>query len=96
MEDNSYYHRDTRCGATKIKQCVESRHRFFVFLLIFYFTTYHNMQQAKRIKNSTNVRRFGEKVTHRYNSVDAPNFVFTPEGSPKASIGAKLYLISAG
>jgi hypothetical protein len=44
------------------------------------------MQQAKCIKKkSINVRRFGEKVTHRYHSVDALNFVFTPEGSPWAN-----------
>jgi hypothetical protein len=39
------------------------------------------MQNAKK---STNVRRFGEKVTHRY-SVDALNFFFSPEGSPWAN-----------
>jgi hypothetical protein len=43
------------------------------------------MQQPNCIKKSTNVRRFGEKVTHRYHLVDALNLFFTPEGSPWAN-----------
>jgi hypothetical protein len=38
------------------------------------------MEQAKCIKKSTNVRRFGEKVTHRY-SVDALNFFYSKRKS---------------
>jgi hypothetical protein len=38
----------------------------------FFVATYNNMQQGKCITKSTNVRRFVEKVTHRYHSVDAP------------------------
>jgi hypothetical protein len=41
------------------------------------------MQQAKWIKKSTNVRRFGEKVTYRYHSVDALNFLSLPKEVPR-------------
>jgi hypothetical protein len=40
------------------------------------------MQQAKCIKNSTNDRKFGVKVTHRYHSVDALNFFSLPKEVP--------------
>jgi hypothetical protein len=40
------------------------------------------MYQAKCIKKSTNFRRFGEKVTHRYHSVDALNFISLPKEVP--------------
>jgi hypothetical protein len=40
------------------------------------------MQQAKGITKLTNVRRFGEKVTHRYHSVDALNFCSLPKEVP--------------
>jgi hypothetical protein len=33
------------------------------------------MQQAKCITESINVKIFGEKVTHRYHSIDALNFI---------------------
>jgi hypothetical protein len=42
----------------------------FFLTFYFYFATYNNLQQAECIKKSTNVRGFGEKVTHRYHSVD--------------------------
>jgi hypothetical protein len=40
------------------------------------------MQKAKCMKNLTNVRRLGEKVTHRYHSVDALNFFSLPKEFP--------------
>jgi hypothetical protein len=35
------------------------------------------MQPSKCITKSTNVRRYGEEVTHRYHSVDALYFFFS-------------------
>jgi hypothetical protein len=43
------------------------------------------MQQTESIRKSTNVRRLGEKVTHRYHSVDELNFF----SLPKVVTGAK-------
>jgi hypothetical protein len=55
---------------------------FFFLTFYFHFSTYNNMQQAKCIKKSTNVRRFGEKVTHRYHPVDALHFFSLPQEVP--------------
>jgi hypothetical protein len=41
------------------------------------------MQQAKFITKSTNVRRFGENVTHSYHSVDGLNFFLLPKEVPR-------------
>jgi hypothetical protein len=54
----------------------------FFLTFYFYFATYNNMQQAKCITKSTNVRIFGEKITHRYHSVVALNLISLPKEVP--------------
>jgi hypothetical protein len=61
--------------------------RSVVLFVIFYFVTFNNIQLAKCIMKSTNVRGSDEKVTHTYQSVDALKFFH----SRRKSLGQCLF-----
>jgi hypothetical protein len=60
-------------------------HSIFCITFYFYYATFNNMQQAKCITKSTNVSRFGKKITHRYHSVE------TFYNSRRKSLGQYLF-----